>query len=146
MAREAGGPAILGQMLLTPVTDSDLGTISYVDNGEGHILTAALMGWFWDHYADPSERTHPKASPLRAESLAGLPPALVVTAEFDPLRDEGAAYANAMAAAGVSVRHIAARGHIHTSITAVDVILSGASIRAEIADALRSFFPALVPV
>ena len=146
MAREAGGPAILGQMLLTPVTDSDLGTVSYVDNGEGNILTAALMGWFWDHYADPSERTHPKASPLRAESLAGLPPALVVTAEFDPLRDEGAAYADAMAAAGVPVRHIAARGHIHTSITAVDVILSGAPIRAEIADALRSFFPALVPV
>ena len=144
MARDLGGPAILGQMLLTPVTDSDLGTVSYVDNSEGNILTAALMGWFWDHYADPSDRTHPKASPLRAESLADLPPALVVTAEFDPLRDEGAAYANAMAAAGVAVRHIAARGHIHTSITAVDVILSGAPIRAEIANALRSFFPALV--
>ena len=145
LARDAGGPAILGQMLLTPVTDCDLDTVSYVDNASGNILTTALMGWFWDHYADPADRTDPKASPLRAASLAGLPPAFVVTAEFDPLRDEGDAYAAALAAAGVPVRHLQARGHIHTSIAAVDVILSGARVRAEIADALRSFFPAVVP-
>ena len=103
------------------------------------------MRWFWDFYADPADRADPKASPLRAANLAGLPPAMIVTAEFDPLRDEGDAYAAALSVAGVPVRHLPAKGHIHTSITAVDVILSGAPIRAEIADALCSFFPASVP-
>ena len=73
------------------------------------------------------------------------PPALVVTCEFDPLRDEGVAYAQAMAAAGVDVRHLPCRGHIHTSLTAVDVILSGAGARAEMGAALRRFFGASMP-
>ena len=81
--REAGGPAIAGQLLLTPVTDSDMSTPSYVENAEGYVLTAALMTWFWDHYADPADRGHPKASPLRAHSLAQLPPAFVMTRQFD---------------------------------------------------------------
>ena len=128
------------------MTDSDLSRRSYVDNADGYILTAALMRWFWDHYADPAERADPKASPLRAASLADLPPALIVTCEFDPLRDEGAAYADALAAAGVQVRHLPCRGQIHTSLTAVDAILSGAGARAEMGDALRQFFVASVPV
>ncbi len=102
-----------------------------------------LMRWFWDHYADPADRPHPKASPLRAPSLSGLPPALVVTCEFDPLRDEGAAYAEALAAAGVEARHLRGRGQIHTSVPAVDVILSAAGIRAEVADALRAYLERL---
>ena len=69
----------------------------------------------------------------------------MITGEFDPLRDEGIAYAEAMAAAGVPVRHLAARGHIHTSVTMVDVIISGAGVRAEMAEALRQFFGASVP-
>jgi cation diffusion facilitator CzcD-associated flavoprotein CzcO/acetyl esterase/lipase len=145
MARDLGGPAIAGQLLLTPVTDCDLDRPSYQSNGDGFILTAALMKWFWDHYADPADRTDPRASPLRAASLAGLPPALVVTCEYDPLRDEGTAYAQALAAAGVDARHMPVRGHIHTSLTAVDVVLSGASVRAEMAAALRRFFGAKVP-
>ncbi len=143
LARDAGGPGILGQLLLTPVTDSDPSRRSYRDNAEGYFLTAGLMDWFWDHYADPADRRDPKASPLRGE-LSDLPPALIVTAEFDPLRDEGITYAEALAAAGVPVRHLPARGHIHTSVTMVDVVLSGASLRAQMAEALRSFFP--VPV
>jgi acetyl esterase/lipase len=103
------------------------------------------MRWFWDHYADPVDRSDPRAAPLRAASLAGLPPALVVTCEFDPLRDEGVAYAEALDAAGVPVRHVAARGHTHTSLTMVDVIISGAPVRGEMADALRQFFAAAVP-
>jgi cation diffusion facilitator CzcD-associated flavoprotein CzcO/acetyl esterase/lipase len=143
LARDAGGPDIAGQLLLNPVTDCDLGRSSYSRNGEGFILTAALMRWFWDYYADEADRTAPKASPLRG-TLAGLPPAVVVTAEFDPLCDEGEAYAQALEAAGVRVRHIRARGHIHTSLTMVDAVISGAPVRAEIAEALRQLYPAPV--
>ncbi|GAC1596499.1 MAG: alpha/beta hydrolase fold domain-containing protein [Acidimicrobiales bacterium] len=144
LARDAGGPEIIGQMLLTPVTDSDMSRPSYVENAEGYMLTTPMMSWFWDHYADPADRTDPKAAPLRAPDLTNLPPAMIVTGEFDPLRDEGDAYAEALAAAGVSVAHLRARGHLHTSVTMVDVILSGAPIRAEMAAALRAFFPAPV--
>ena len=144
-ARDAGGPAIVCQVLLTPVTDCDTSRGSYTENADGYVLTTPLMQWFWDHYADPDDRQQPSASPLRAEDLSNLPPALVVTAEFDPLRDEGVAYAEAMASAGVPVRHLPARGHTHTSLTMVDVILSGAGVRAEIGEALRQFFGASVP-
>jgi cation diffusion facilitator CzcD-associated flavoprotein CzcO/acetyl esterase/lipase len=143
LARDAGGPDIASQLLLNPVTDCDLGRPSYSRNGEGFVLTAALMRWFWDHYADEADRATPQACPLRG-TLADLPPAVVVTAEFDPLCDEGEAYAEALAAAGVPVRHIRARGHIHTSLTMVDAVISGAPVRAEMAEALGSFWPAPV--
>ena len=142
-ARHRGGPEILGQLLLAPVTDSDLTRPSYRDNGEGYALTTALMQWFWDHYSDPDQRDDPRAAPIRGE-LAGLPPAVIVTPQFDPLRDEGEAYADRLAAAGVPVRHIRARGHTHTSLTMVGVIISGAPVRAEIAGAVRDLFPAPV--
>ncbi|MDX6233167.1 MAG: hypothetical protein QOH68_2171, partial [Nocardioidaceae bacterium] len=133
-------------LLLTPVTDgTDLDRPSYHDNGDSYILTKALMHWFWDHYADPSDRKSPLASPLLAADLSGLPSAVVVTGELDPLRDEGAAYAEALAAAGVPVEHIAARGHIHTSLTAVDMLPSGAPVRAQIAEALRRLLSLSVP-
>ncbi|MBX3025270.1 alpha/beta hydrolase fold domain-containing protein [bacterium] len=139
LARAAGGPAIAGQVLVAPVTDADLTRASYRENGAGYLLTTALMRWFWDCYADPADRGDPRAAPLRAADLTGLPPALVVTAEFDPLRDEGAAYAAALAAAGVPTRHLACRGQIHGSIPAVDVIISANAARAEIGAALRAF-------
>jgi cation diffusion facilitator CzcD-associated flavoprotein CzcO/acetyl esterase/lipase len=142
-ARDEGGPELVGQLLITPVTDCDMTRRSYQENSDGYVLTTPLMTWFWNHYCDPDQRTDPKASPIRGE-LAGLPPAIVVTAQFDPLRDEGAAYAEALAAVGVPVRHIPARGHTHTSLTMVDVVLSGAPVRAEIAEAVRGLFPAPV--
>ncbi|WP_083915212.1 flavin-containing monooxygenase [Ilumatobacter nonamiensis] len=144
-ARDEGGPRISGQLLLTPVTDCDTTRPSYIDNGDGYILTAALMSWFWDHYAEPSDRSDPRASPLRADSLAGLPPAMIVTCEFDPLRDEGDAYADALSAAGVDVNHVQARGQIHTAIPAVGALLSGVDIRGEMASSLSGFFGASVP-
>jgi len=143
LARDAGGPEIRGQLLLTPVTDCDPSRPSFQENAEGYSLTAPMMEWFWDHYANSEDRHHPKASPLRGD-LSNLPPALIVTAEFDPLRDEGVAYADALAAAGVPVRHLPARGHVHTSLTMVDVVPSGAGVRAQMAEALRGFFPAAV--
>jgi acetyl esterase/lipase len=140
MARDAGGPRIAGQVLVNPVTDCDFTRASYSANGNGYILTTPLMRWFWDHYADTADRINPKASPLRAPDLRGLPPALVVTCEFDPLRDEGIAYAEALAASGVEAHHLPNRGQIHTSLTSVDIIRSGAGARAQIADTLRRFF------
>ena len=143
-ARDAGGPAIAGQLLLTPVTDGSMSQPSYEDNALGYVLTTSLMQWFWDHYADPAERSDPKASPLRGE-LSNLPPAVIVTAEFDPLRDEGVAYAEALAAAGVSVQQLEGRGQIHTSLTMTDVIPSSAELRTQMGRALRGFFLASVP-
>lgn len=140
LARDTGWPAIVGQALITPVVDTDQARRSYFDNADGYGLTAPLMRWFFDHYADPEVRDDPRIAPLRAPDLSGLPPAIVVSAEFDPLRDEGDAYAEALAAAEVPVRHVRARGHTHLSLSMVDVVVSGAPIRAQIAGALRGFF------
>ncbi|NBR67605.1 MAG: steroid monooxygenase [Actinobacteria bacterium] len=140
LARDNNGPALCGQLLLTPVTDGTKEYPSLSLNGEGYILTKSLMDWFWDNYADRKDRSHPKASPLKAASLAGLPPTTVVTAQFDPLRDEGNAYAEALREAGVKVTHIQAGGHIHTSISMVGVILSGEKHREKMAESIRGFF------
>jgi len=140
MARDLGGPDLRGQLLLTPVTDGSHWHPSYDDNAEGYLLTRAMMQWFWDHYADPHDRSDPRASPLLASSLGGLPPAMVITCQYDPLRDEGDAYARAMAAAGVPVQHVQARGHIHTSLTMIDVLPSNRGYVAQMAAGLRSFF------
>lgn len=101
--RDEGGPALCGQLLMYPVTDYHTpGTPSYEENAEGYGLTRDTMKWFWAHYLnDPSEAAHPHASPLRATNLAGLPPALVITAEYDPLRHEGELYAQKLRVAGV---------------------------------------------
>jgi acetyl esterase/lipase len=139
-ARDNGGPALRGQLLLTPVTDGSREYPSMRQNAEGYVLTKALMDWFWGHYADNSQRRDPKASPLLASSLAGLPPTTIVTAQFDPLRDEGDAYAEALAKAGVKVHHIRAGGHTHTSISMAGVVLSGEPYRQKMADAVRGFF------
>jgi cation diffusion facilitator CzcD-associated flavoprotein CzcO/acetyl esterase/lipase len=138
-ARDAGGPEIAGQLLVTPVTDSDLSRGSYTENADGYILTKPLMQWFFDHYVDPADRQDPRIAPLRGD-LANLPPAVVITGEFDPLRDEGNAYAEALERAGNQVELIPARGHTHTSMTMVDVVLSGAQYRERMAEAISGFF------
>jgi cation diffusion facilitator CzcD-associated flavoprotein CzcO/acetyl esterase/lipase len=135
-ARDEGGPLVLGQLLFAPVTDAR----PLVENAEGYVLTGPLMEWFWRQYADEEQRGDRRASPLRG-NLAGLPPAAIVTAEFDPLRAQQVDYADALAAAGVPVQHITARGHTHTSVAMVGIVLSGAPVRAQMADALRAFVP-----
>ena len=99
--------ALRGAMLLYPVTDHPSGGHrSYVENGSGYGLDAGLMRWFWQQYAPGLSPGDPVASPLRAVALSALPPTLVATAEYDPLRDEGIAYALKLRAAGVAVKHL----------------------------------------
>lgn len=138
--RDDGGPPIAGQLLITPVTDGSTDRPSMSENADGFVLTRALMEWFWGHYADEQQRSDPIASPLLAADLTDLPPAAIFTSEFDPLRDQGAAYAAALSAAGVPTEHHLGRGHVHTSLTAVDMIISSGAIRAAMADAVRGFF------
>ncbi len=142
-ARAAGGPAIAGQILIAPVIDFDTKRTSYQENGEGYILTNGLLHWFFDQYIDPADRDDPRFCVINGD-LADLPPAVVVTAEFDPLRDEGTSYAEALRVAGVPVRHIPARGHTHTSVTMVGVVISGAPVREQLADAIRDLVPSPV--
>ena len=138
-AKLAGAPTVSGQVLLNPVTDGTTERPSHTDNADGYALTMGVMNWFWDHYCDPADRADPKASPLLADDLSGLPPALVITCEFDPLRDEGTAYADALTAAGVSVQHLQGHGQTHTAIPAVDAMVTSEYARQAMADAICSF-------
>jgi acetyl esterase len=114
LARDEGGPDIALQVLVYPVVDCDFDTSSYRANGRGHVLTLNDMEWFFSCYLGAAgDRTDWRVSPLRAPDLHGVAPAVVITAEFDPLRDEGDAYAGRLAAAGVPVVHLPYDGMIH---------------------------------
>jgi len=117
-ARDRGGPHIALQVLIYPVTDADFDRPSYTDPENQLLLTRDAMIWFWNHYApDPSRRTEPDASPLHAADLSGLPPAVVLTAEHDVLRDEGEAYAERLTSAGVPVDFKRHAGQMHGFFT-----------------------------
>ena len=114
MARDRNGPAISFQLLVYPVTERNFGTASYRDNATGYSLTQEGMRWFWDQYlANDADAANPYAAPAQAANLSGLPPALVITAEFDPLRDEGEAYAELLRNAGVPAQATRYDGMIH---------------------------------
>jgi acetyl esterase len=113
-ARDRGEPRLAAQVLVYPVLDFDLETASYVANGTGYGLTRESMRWYWEQYlGEEGDGFSAEASPLRAASLAGVAPALVITCEFDPLLDEGAAYARRLADAGVAVEHRNEKGMVH---------------------------------
>jgi acetyl esterase len=113
-SKDLKGPKIDFQCLLYPVTDCDLTRQSYKDNGQGFLLETQSMLWFWDIYCpDKEKREEAYASPLRSEDLSDLPKALVVTAEFDPLRDEGEAYAEALIKAGSRATYKCYEGMVH---------------------------------
>ena len=114
MARDAGGPAITFQALVYPATNFDMKTASHSEFGEGHLLTRDAQIWFHDHYLNgDADKLAWRASPALAADHSSLPPALVLTAECDPLRDEGAAYAEKLKAAGVDVAYSCYAGQIH---------------------------------
>ena len=122
-ARAAGGPAIALQVLVYPVTDSDLESTSYRDPANQLMLSRDSMVWFWDHYApDPESRLHPDAAPLRSANFAGLPAAVILTAEHDVLRDEGELYATRLLKADVPVRHQRFAGQMHGFFTMTGVL------------------------
>ncbi len=133
VARERGTPPIRFQLLIVPVIDYNFDTASYRENAEGFGLTADAMRWYWRHYLPtPGDGRHPHASPLRAPSLRGLPPAFVLTAECDPLRDEGEAYAARLKAEGVPTTHKRYPGMVHG--------FQGPEATADMARALRDAF------
>jgi acetyl esterase len=119
--RDGGGPAIAGQLLIYPVADTpDAGQRSYAEFASGYGLTDSDMRWFFDHYVPIfSDRADPLVSPQRAANLSGLPPAHVMTAEYDVLRDEGEAYAQRLADAGVAVEAIRFDGLNHGCVNQV---------------------------
>jgi acetyl esterase len=112
-ARDRGGPAIAFQLLVYPVLDAAADTASWREHAEGFYLTAAGMRWYWDHYLGGGDGSAPDASPLRAAFLGGLPPALVIGAEHDILRDEGEAYAARLRDAGVAATATRHPGVVH---------------------------------
>ena len=140
MARDAGGPSLVFQLLHCPVTNHDFATASYTGNAEGYMLTRESMQWFWGHYlADPAQGAEAKASPLRGDT-GGLPPALIHTAEFDPLRDEGAAYAEKLKASGIAVTYREHKGLIHDTFLFFGAVPAGRANIDEAATALRAAF------
>jgi acetyl esterase len=131
MARDRGGPAISHQMLIYPCCDIDPDRWpSMAENGTGYLLTESTVRWFYRHYVGTERFVHePYAAPIRATDLSGLPPAQVVTAEFDPLRDEGAAYARALAGSGVETHYECASGLVHGFWSFADVVPEAAAVR-----------------
>jgi acetyl esterase len=136
-ARDAGGPSVAFQLLVYPATDMTRSLPSHTENGTGYLLDSDAMTWFLDNYLAAADPRQPDASPLFVDDLSGLPPALVVTAGFDPLRDEGEAYAERMREAGVDVTTSRYDGMIH-GFYGLDSIFDAAKrATAETAAALR---------
>ncbi|AHG93234.1 alpha/beta hydrolase fold-3 domain-containing protein (plasmid) [Gemmatirosa kalamazoonensis] len=145
LARRRGGPRVALQVLLYPATDARMDTPSYDEFARGFFLTREMMAWSWNHYLpDVTARQQPTASPLRAtlDELRGLPPALVITAEYDVLRDEGEAYARRLAEAGVPVTAVRYLGAIHDFATMARLADSPTQ-RAAIAQAVHTLRDAL---
>jgi len=138
LARDRRGPRLLLQILVYPVTNHDFGTASYRENGTGFVLTTDDMRWFWRHYLSREEQGREMtASPIRAKSLADLPPALVITAGCDPLRDEGDAYAARLRDAGVAVTLTPYPGMFHGFLRMTRILDQSRVLLDEIAGALK---------
>jgi len=141
LCRDRKGPELVHQLLIYPVTNHAFDTPSYRENGKGYFLSADMMRWFWHHYlTEEAEGANPLASPLRAEDLRGLPPATVLTAEYDPLRDEGRAYAERLEAAAVATRYTNYPGVFHGFFAMTNEIPRARAALEETCQALREAF------
>jgi acetyl esterase len=113
-ARDSGGPVLRYQLLVYPATDLTMSYPSHVENGDGYMLTKEATAWFLGHYLGPNDDPkHPSLSPHHSDDLSGVAPAFILTAEFDPLRDEGEAYAARLRESGVAVDLRRYDGMIH---------------------------------
>ena len=136
-AKRNGTPKLDGQVLIYPATDGSMSTGSYNSRATGSLLSADDMDWFWSNYiADPSVRSDPQASVCRAEDLTGLPPTILLTAEFDPLLDEGREYGRKMEAAGVRVKYLHFDDQPHGFMTFYQFAPSAAHAFDELAAAI----------
>ena len=138
-ARDRGGPALAGQFLAYPVTDHDFDTESYREIGDRNwLLSTADMRWYWDNYCPPAvDRLAAEISPLRVRDAGGLPPAMIIVGELDPLRSEALAYADKLAAAGVPVRTRRDPDMLHGYLGATAAIPLAAAAMADAAGWIR---------
>lgn len=141
MARDKGFPQLACQVLVYPVTDHNFETPSYQENGTDYFLTTEMMRWFWNHYLNSdADGKDWRASPLQVADASNLPPAFVITAEYDPLRDEGEAYARKLAEAGNTVTLKRYLGQIHGFFTLLGVLPAGRQAVEDAAAQLRLAF------
>jgi acetyl esterase/lipase len=138
MARDRGGPALAFQLLVYPVLDHRQDTPSCRENAEGFFLTADHMRWYWEQYLGDGDGSHPYASPVLADDLTGLPPAHIVTAACDPLRDEGEEYGRLLAEAGVPTEVRRYDGMFHGFFSMRDLLPAAADAQAAAFSALRA--------
>jgi acetyl esterase len=139
--RSDGGPQLVHQLLVCAVTDAAMDTPSYEANGAGYLLSRDTMNWFFGHYVpEETDRFDPMISPLRANDFTGLPPATVITAEFDPLRDEGEAYGKKLIGAGVPVEVRRFDGMMHEFFAMSDLVDDAKDAISYAAGRLRSAF------
>jgi acetyl esterase len=137
LARNRAGPIIDGQLLLYPVTDGRRASPSYTERGNGGLLSASDMEWFWNHYASSRDALSALASPLLCEELNDLPPAVIVTAEFDPLRDEARDYAERLKQADVRCATLHFADLPHGFLTSYQIAPASDQALTGIAEALR---------
>jgi acetyl esterase len=138
LAASGAGPVPTCQVLIYPAVDFALDTDSHRDLADGHVIPRDRIAWYTEQYLrSPADQADLRASPLRAPSLAGQPPSLIVTAGFDPLRDEGRAYADRLREAGVDVVYREYPGQIHAFVSLTKAIPQGMACTREIAEYLR---------
>jgi acetyl esterase len=140
-ARDRGGPSLAAQVLVYPPTDTDMTTPSYREHGGNELLMLGTkeMAWFFDQYLpNPADRENPDVAPLRAADLSGLPPAIVVVAEYDPLRDDGLRYGERLGAAGVDVTLLRYEDMPHVFFSFVNLFPTGNDAVARVGLTIRS--------
>jgi len=141
LARDRKGPALALQVLIYPAVDPSCSSVSCKENAEGYLLTLSSMHYFWGHYLGADRRApNAYAAPIEAESLRDLPPAYVITAEYDPLRDEGELYAKRLQQAGVATELVRHDGTIHGFVGMANVLTQGKQALANLSARLRAAF------